>query len=74
MMKMKKISKSRWTMLALVVVGLIVVFSMSGCSMLTEKMNQAKDLVGMAPDKDIIVCEGTECEIETPVVTEDIRG
>ena len=43
-MKMKKVSKSRWTMLALVVVGLIVVFSMSGCSMLTEKMNQVKRL------------------------------
>ena len=55
-MKMKKVSKSRWTILALVVVGLIVVFSMSGCSMLTEKMNQAKGLVGFAADKDIIVC------------------
>ena len=72
-MKMKKVSKSRWTMLALVVVGLIVVFSMSGCSMLTEKMNQAKDLVGMAPDKDIIVCEGTEC-VETPVAIEEVKG
>ena len=73
-MKMKKVSKGRWSILALVVVGLIVVFSMSGCSMLTEKMNQAKGLVGMAPDKDIIVCEGTECEIETPVAIEEVRG
>jgi uncharacterized membrane protein YqhA len=71
-MKMKKISKSRWTILALVVVGLIVVFSMSGCSMLTEKMNQAKGLVGLG-DKDIIVCEGTEC-VETPVATEEVKG
>lgn len=55
-MKMKKVSKGRWSILALVVVGLIVVFSMSGCSMLTEKMNQAKGLVGFAADKDIIVC------------------
>ena len=55
-MKMKKISKSRWS-----VVGLIVIFSMSGCSMLTEKMNQVK-------------CGIVTCEIETPVVTEDIRG
>ena len=72
-MKMKKVSKSRWTMLALVVVGLIVVFSMSGCSMLTEKMNQAKGLVGFAADKDIILCEGTEC-VETPVAIEEVRG
>ena len=71
-MKMKKISKSRWTILALVVVGLIVVFSMSGCSMLTEKMNQAKGLVGLG-DKDVIVCEGTEC-VETPVATEEVKG
>ena len=74
MMKMKKVSKSRWSILTLVVVGLIVVFSMSGCAMLEAQITKAKDLVGMAPDKDIIVCEGTECEIETPVVTEDIRG
>jgi uncharacterized membrane protein YqhA len=71
-MKMKKISKSRWTILALVVVGLIVVFSMSGCSMLTEKMNQAKGLVGLG-DKDVIVCEGTEC-VETPVAIEEVKG
>ena len=60
-MEMKKISKSRWGILALVVVGLIVLFSMSGCSVLTEKMNQVK-------------CGMVTCEIETPVVTEDIRG
>jgi hypothetical protein len=73
-MKMKKISKSRWGILALVVVGLIVLFNVAGCAMLEAQMTKAKDLVGMAPDKDIILCEGTECEIETPVVTEDIRG
>ena len=72
-MQMKKISKSRWSILALVVVGLIFVFSLSGCSMLTEKMNQAKGLIGFAPDKDVILCEGTEC-VETPVATEEVKG
>ena len=72
-MEMKKISKSRWGILALVIVGLIIIFT-SGCAMLEDQMNTMKELVGMAPDKDIILCEGTECEIETPVVTEDIRG
>ena len=61
-MKMKKISKSRWGILALVVVGLIVLFSMSGCSVLTEKMNQVK--CGM------VTCT----EIETPVAIEEVRG
>ena len=73
-MEMKKISKSRWGILALVIVGLIILFNVAGCAMLEAQMTKAKDLVGMAPDKDIILCEGTECEIETPVVTEDIRG
>ena len=73
-MKMKKVTKSRWTILALVVVGLVILFNVAGCAMLEAQMTKAKDLVGMAPDKDIILCEGTECEIETPVVTEDIRG
>ena len=73
-MQMKKISKSRWSILALVVVGLVILFNVAGCAMLEAQMTKAKDLVGMAPDKDIILCEGTECEIETPVVTEDIRG
>jgi hypothetical protein len=60
-MKMKKISKSRWAILAFVLACLVVLFSTSGCSMLTDKMNQVK-------------CGMTTCEIETPVVTEDIRG
>ena len=60
-MKMKKISKSRWSILALVLVGLIFVFSMSGCSMLTDKMNQVK-------------CGMMTCEVETPVATDEVRG
>ena len=72
-MKMKKISKSRWTILALVVVGLIVLFNITGCAMLEAQMTKAKGLVGFAGDKDVIVCEGTEC-VETPVATEEVKG
>ena len=41
-MKMKKITASRWAILAFVLVCLVAVFSTSGCSMLTDKMNQVK--------------------------------
>ena len=60
-MKMKKISKSRWGILALVVVGLIVLFNVAGCSVVQsswDKINQNKI--------EVPVCEGEACE--------DIRG
>ncbi len=60
-MKMKKITTSRWAILAFVLACLVMVFSTSGCSMLTDKMNQVK-------------CGMVTCEIETPVAVEDIRG
>ena len=68
-MKMKKISKSRWGILALVVVGLIVLFNVAGCSMLEAQMTKAKGLVGIGGDP--IVVETPACEGET---CEDIRG
>ena len=66
-MKMKKVSNTRWTILALVVVGLIIIFA-SGCAMLEDQMNTMKGLVGM---DDTIVVETPVCEGET---CEDIRG
>ena len=63
-MKMKKISKSRWGILALVVVGLIVLFNVAGCSAVQsgwDKVNP-KNLIKV----DVPVCEGEACE--------DIRG
>ncbi len=68
-MKMKKVSKSRWTILALVVVGLIVLFNVAGCAMLEAQMTKAKELVGIGSDP--IVVETPTCEGET---CEDIRG
>tara|TARA_B110000467_G_C18249821_1_gene439734 strand:- start:51 stop:194 length:144 start_codon:yes stop_codon:yes gene_type:complete len=38
-----------------------LVLLMSGCSMLTEKMNQVK-------------CGMMTCEVETPVATDEVRG
>ena len=67
-MKMKKISKSRWAMLAFVVACLIVLFNVAGCAMLEDQMNTMKGLVGM---DDTIVVETPVCEGET---CEDIRG
>ena len=64
-MKMKKISKSRWSILALVVVGLIVVFSLSGCAMLEAQMASMQASLGFAGDKEIIECTSnteTGCE------------
>ena len=71
-MKMKIVSKSRWTILALVVVGLIVLFNITGCAMFEKQMTTMKGLVGLG-DKDVIVCEGTEC-VETPVAIEEVKG
>ena len=68
-MKMKKVSKSRWGILALVVVGLIVLFNVAGCAMLEAQMTKAKGLVGIGSDP--IVVETPTCEGET---CEDIRG
>ena len=55
-----------WVALALFVV---VILLMQGCSMLEDQMNTMKELVGMAPDKDIILCEGVEC-VEAPAASE----
>jgi hypothetical protein len=41
--------------------------------MLEEQMATMKSSLGFAGDKDVIVCEGTEC-VETPVATEEVRG
>jgi hypothetical protein len=60
-MKMKKISKSRWGILALVVVGLIVLFNVAGCSVVQSSWDKIN------PNKiEVPVCEGEACE--------DIRG
>ena len=71
MMKMEKVSKTRWAML--VFLGVILFVVLSGCAMFEEQMNTMKGLVGFAPDKEIILCEGTEC-VETPVASEDVKG
>ena len=68
-MQMKKVSKSRWTILALAIVGLIVLFNVAGCAMFEEKFNEARGLVGIGDDP--IVVETPTCEGET---CEDIRG
>jgi len=58
---MKKISKSRWGILALVVVGLIVLFNVAGCSVVQSSWDKIN------PNKiEVPVCEGEACE--------DIRG
>ena len=68
-MKMKKVSKSRWAMLVFVIVALVVLFNVAGCSMLEAQMTKAKGLVGIGGDP--IVVETPTCEGET---CEDIRG
>jgi hypothetical protein len=68
-MKMKKVSKSRWTILALVVVGLIVLFNVAGCAMLEAQMTKAKGLVGVGSDP--VVIETPVCEEEC---VEEIKG
>ena len=56
-MEMKKISKTRWTILALVIIGLIVMFT-SGCAMFEDRFNPefriapADDQLCCTPDKD----------------------
>ena len=60
-MKMKKISKSRWTILALVIVGLIVLFNISGCAMFEAQMNTMKGLVGVGSDT--VIVETPPCDL-----------
>jgi len=67
-MKMKKVSKSRWTVLALVVVGLIVLFNVTGCSMLSDQIEKAKGLVGVGSDP--VVIETPTCDLSC----DEIRG
>ena len=67
-MKMKKISKSRWTILALVVVGLIIIFA-SGCTMLEDQMNTMKGLVGMGDDP--VVVETPVCDLSC---VDEVKG
>ena len=68
-MKMKKISKSRWTILALVVVGLVFIFNISGCAMLEAQMEKAKGLVGAGSDP--VVVETPVCDLSC---VEEIKG
>jgi hypothetical protein len=63
MMKMEKVSKTRWAML--VFLGVILFVVLSGCAMFEEQMNTMKGLAGFAPDKEIIECTSnteTGCE------------
>jgi len=68
-MQMKKVSKSRWTILALAVVGLIVLFNVAGCAMFEEKFNEARGLMGIGNDP--IIIETPVCEEKC---AEEIRG
>jgi hypothetical protein len=67
-MKMKKISNTRWTILALVVVGLIIIFA-SGCTMLEDQMNTMKGLVGMGDDP--VVVETPVCDLSC---VDEVKG
>jgi|TARA_B100000809_G_C14824805_1_gene418738 hypothetical protein len=66
---MEQKTKHRLAWLALFMT-VIVIFLAQGCAMFEEQMAS----MGFAGDKDIILCEGTECEIETPVASEDVKG
>jgi uncharacterized phage infection (PIP) family protein YhgE len=60
-MKMKKISKSRWAMLLFVIVAIVVLFNVAGCSVVQSSWDKIN------PNKiEVPVCEGEACE--------DIRG
>ena len=60
-MKMKKISKSRWAMLLFVIVAIVVLFNVAGCSVVQRSWDKIN------PNKiEVPVCEGEACE--------DIRG
>jgi hypothetical protein len=67
-------TKHRLAWLALFMTVIVILLA-QGCSMLEEQMATMKSSLGFAGDKDIIVCEGTECvDVETPVATEEVRG
>ena len=68
MMKMKKVSKTRWTILALVCIGVIIIFT-SGCSMLEDQMNTMKGLVGVGSDP--VVIETPACDLSC---VEEVKG
>ena len=60
-MKMKKVSKSRWAMLVFVLVAIVVLFNVAGCSAVQsgwDKVNP-KNLIKV----DVPVCEGEGCEV-----------
>ena len=60
-MKMKKISKSRLAMLLFVIVAIVVLFNVAGCSVVQSSWDKIN------PNKiEVPVCEGEACE--------DIRG
>ena len=52
-MEQKMKHRLAWLALALFV---IVILLMQGCAMFEEQINTMKNLVGMAPDKEIITC------------------
>ena len=52
-MKMKKVSKSRWAMLAFALACIIVLFNVAGCSALTDQFEKAKGLVIETPECDL---------------------
>lgn len=57
-MKMKKVSKSRWAMLVFVLVAIVVLFNVAGCSMLQNPFNTwGGDTI------EVPVCEGEGCEV-----------
>jgi|TARA_B100001059_G_scaffold187772_1_gene190023 hypothetical protein len=56
-MKMKKISKSRWAMLLFVIVAIVVLFNVTGCSVLTDQFEKAKGLVIETPECDLSCIE-----------------
>ena len=56
-MKMKKISKSRWAMLLFVIVAIVVLFNVAGCSVVQSSWDKIN------PNKiEVPVCEGEACE------------
>ena len=58
---MKKVSKSRWAMLLFVIVAIVVLFNVAGCSVVQSSWDKIN------PNKiEVPVCEGEACE--------DIRG
>ena len=67
-MKMEKISNTRWTILVLICIGVIVMF-ISGCSMLEDQMNTMKGLVGVGSDP--VIVETPPCDLSC---VEEVKG